>query len=570
MEKWIDSQVFAPIDYFFAKTILSLYKEKTHGVFLAYLLAMGRSGHLCVEVSEGKVTPSPSFLTEDPELAMILEKELVEFFPSIPSSFCHKISKGNSLPKVPLYLWENRLYFQRNWELEESFLFHLERIQKGHLQKTITSPQFNKMLNNEQITAVTKALESPISLISGGPGTGKTFTAIEIVSSFLLAFPEEKRKKLRIKLAAPTGKAAAILEKNIMERLSGLFSNIECGTIHSFLKMGSYEEGKSLFADLFLIDESSMLDAKLFVQFLEGLQTGGRVIFMGDKDQLPPVEAGGFFSDLIAVSEEIALPVTLLKKSLRVEKQELQDLAEALLSVDVERVKEQEGVEILPKNSLSAVRERVWMECKSAFSFFMKECSETNLLDALKKVEKFRVLSCMRKGFLGVDHLNRMVLERFLSELQEDQFLVCPILITANDTARQLMNGDIGFLCAKASSLKRSLYQSCDRAFFLNKEDSADLIKFREISATILPSFEFAYCLSVHKSQGSEYESVLVLAPSGSERLGKEVLYTAVTRAKKKVKVLIEENTLVSLLGKSSKKISGVQKKLSGKGILFR
>ena len=108
--------------------------------------------------------------------------------------------------------------------------------------------------------------------------------------------------------------------------------------------------------------------------------------------------------------------------------------------------------------------------------------------------------------------------------------------------------------------MKKGFYGVSDKAYFLSKEDGEEV---REMSAIVLPSFEFGYCLSVHKSQGSEYESVLILAPPGSEKFGKEVLYTAVTRAKKKGVLIAEEGTLKILLDKSSRKASGLQSRLS-------
>ncbi len=560
MENSIEKSFFSSIDGSFAKTILSLYKETDHEVFLAYLLATARSGHLCIEFSIDGLMPSPFFLVDTQEEAAPLEETILKSFRKMPVAFAYQIDGRGPFPKVPVYIWENRVYLQRNWELEELFILHLQRVLQAKFFREGSSFSCNPALNEEQSSAVEKALRFPISIISGGPGTGKSFTAIEIVRSFFLSFPEEKRKELRVKLAAPTGKVAALLEKNIALKIGEFSQNIECGTLHSFLKMGGYEESRTIFADLFLIDEASMVDAGLFVEFLSRLQSGGRVIFMGDKDQLPPVEAGSFFADLIEVGHKIRLPCTLLKKSLRIERKELQELADALLSSDIHRVKEQEGIEILSSNRLPEIKERVWLECKEAFSFFVKECTKENLFHILTQVDKFRVLSCMRKGLLGVDHLNSMVLGRFLGSLADEESLICPILITTNDPKRQLMNGDVGILYAKASSLRKAFYESTDIAFFLSKDSG----EFREIPAAVLPSFEFAYCLSVHKSQGSEYGSVLVLAPSGSERLGREVLYTAVTRAKKSARLIIGEDTLASVLRRSARKLSGIQRKLSG------
>ena len=400
-------------------------------------------------------------------------------------------------------------------------------------------------LNEEQKLAVKRGIKNPISLISGGPGTGKSFTAIEIVRACLLG-----RKDVRIKVGAPTGKAASLLEKNIMKQIGSL-KGIECGTLHSFVKKGPFS--KSLFADLFLVDEASMVDAELFVRLLTSLQPGGRLILMGDKDQLPPVEAGGFFADLIEIAPSLSIPVTLLTKSLRVEKKELHFLSEAIIAGSLPEVKKQPGVEILSSLQYKEVKNKVISTCLDFFSISTKEGFDP--LKALKRIEGFSILNCMRKGSLGSKNLNTLVLEAFLERLPLGDRLACPILITANDPEKGLMNGEVGLLVAEASSLRRGLYTPKDEAYFLGKEEGEPLL---QLSGAMLPAFDFGYCLSVHKSQGSEYSSVMILAPPGSERFGKEILYTAVTRAKKNAQLLVEESTLRSILEKSSRKVSGL------------
>jgi exodeoxyribonuclease V alpha subunit len=182
----------------------------------------------------------------------------------------------------------------------------------------------------------------------------------------------------------------------------------------------------------------------------------------------------------------------------------------------------------------------IWQRCQE---FFSSGSEDTN---------QFRILSCIRKGPLGVDQLNEMVLQRFLEGKKDDDLFSVPILIKENSESMQLMNGDVGYLVAKVSSFKKKRFESSDLAHFSS----------RSFSPLLLPSFEWGYCLSVHKSQGSEYDSVIALAPKGSEGFGKEVLYTAVTRAKSQLLLLGEESTISALLGKSSRKASGISQRL--------
>src|SRR3989338_9481802 len=153
------------------------------------------------------------------------------------------------------------------------------------------------------------------------------------------------------------------------------------------------------------------------------------------------------------------------------------------------------------------------------------------------------------KGPLGADHLNSLILQQFVMKAKTS--IVCPILITTNDAARGLMNGDVWILIASPSSIQKGLYQMKDIAYFKGK-DSPNAVQ--EIPAPILPPFSFGYCLSIHKSQGSEYKRVLLALPFGSEVFGKEGLYTGITRAKSQIELLTEEKTLKALLSKSSRK----------------
>ncbi|MBS0628355.1 MAG: exodeoxyribonuclease V subunit alpha, partial [Verrucomicrobia bacterium] len=525
----VEKEIFSPIDAYFAKMLVK--EDSSCEVLVGYLLAMARQGHLCIQIKDNKVTPHPSILTEDAKEADDLEKELINAFSKLSSSFYEKILDETRLPSSPLCLFENRLYLQKNWVLEKEFLNQIKRLQERNPFLNLNPLEISSSCNKEQALALQKALSSPISVISGGPGTGKTFTAIEIVRAFFKALPEGEKDLVRVRLAAPTGKAAALLEKNMMGKLGSL-SGVTCGTLHSFLKVGFQQDTfkRSFFADLLLIDESSMLDAKLFVRLLSSLQEGGRVVLMGDKDQLPPVESGGFFADLIDLAETLNIPVTLLQKSVRVEKIELQNLAEIILKQDFEKIREREEVKIVTSFKDKSIKEVLEKECRTHFSFpYQESC---NFLEHLKGMEKFRILSPIRKGPFGVDALNQMILKAFIHNRLSEDKLICPILITENDATRSLMNGDTGILVAKISSLKKGIFTAEDRAYFFSKEQEDQT---REFSATVLPLFTFAYCLSVHKSQGSEYESVLVMLPPGSEKFGKEVLYTAVTRAKKKV-----------------------------------
>jgi exodeoxyribonuclease V alpha subunit len=545
IEELIELEVFSSIDLYFAKTFLKNSSPETQrsNMFLfCYLLAAARHGHLCLHILPEGIFPSPYFLTANTEIKEEIERNILLGVLALPQDLCQEA--GFSPLLKPICRYQDFIYLQKNWILETKFLFHLKRIASGTLRLPAASSfTFHPLLSEQQKKAAFLALSSPVCFISGGPGTGKTFTAAEMVKAFLSSLSEDQKKTVLIKIAAPTGKAASHLEKKILGAIDPSIQ-VECRTLHSLLQIKSKQSsrGKSpaLFADLLLIDEASMLDAKLFAKLLESLQEGGRLVFMGDKNQLPPVESGALFADLVDIAEKIFLPGVILNECLRVEKKELIDFANSIIQGETEKVLSSSFVQCYVSSGIHQIREMIWQRCQK---FFSSESEDTN---------QFRILSCIRKGPLGVDQLNEMILQRFLEGKKDDDLFSVPILIKENSEAMQLMNGDVGYLVAKVSSFKKKRFKGSDQAFFSS----------RIFSALLLPSFEWGYCLSVHKSQGSEYESVIALVPKGSEGFGKEVLYTAVTRAKKQLLLLGEESTISALLSKSSRKASGISQRL--------
>ncbi len=541
--------VLIAIDLYLAEVLLPAKTPASCFIFLMIFSALSRSGHLCVRITETEIIPSLSYLTSDKEEYSFLEEHVRLGEKLLTSLLCQSLDSIEDMCKTPLCRFQEGIYFQKNWLLQKTFVFHVKRLMKKPPSVFQGVMMISPVLNKEQKIAVEQSLVSSVSLIIGGPGTGKSFTAVEILRTFVQGISLKQQKKVRIVLTAPTGKAAALLEKNIIQKLGVLPEgvSVHIGTLHSFLPRGSEQ---TLIADLLLVDEASMLDAKIFVRLLSSLRAGGRLIFMGDKDQLPPVEVGSLFSDLITLAPLISLPVTQLCCSLRMETTTLQSLAEIVLAGDSDSLLKREEMHIFSSNAIQEWKELIWQECFAFFSSFGKDpCQE------MLKLEQFRILNCIRKGPLGVDTLNYEILSRFLSQIGPEELFLCPILITANDPSSHLMNGDSGLLLAKGSSYKQKRYTAQDKAYFTSKERGQEL---RVIQAYYLPSFEPAYCLSVHKSQGSEYDSVTLLLPPGSERLGKEVLYTGVTRARKKVSILAEKDTVSSLLTKSTHKVSGI------------
>lgn len=374
----------------------------------------------------------------------------------------------------PYTIIENNLiYLTINHRLETAVASELKR-----LLGSAPLPKVKAALTDEQQAAFDLVRSENLSIIEGGPGTGKTYLVAELVKSF--------GSDARIILTAPTGKAAARLKEKNPQAI--------CGTLHAILGIKSSknlaEHRAFIQADLIVVDEASMIDVKMLRALLRSLPTGQRIVFLGDGKQLPPIESGSLFNDLIDL-----VPTAHLTKSLRSDRKEILDLAASIL----------EGKAPTPHGPLS-------IDLPSGM-----------------------ILTPLREGPWGVKALN---------ELLKGSRKETPIIITRNDAETGLSNGDMGLLISPTEAL----------------------IEGRRFAISALPAYELAYALSIHKSQGSEFDDVIVLVPPGSEQFGREVLYTAVTRARNSVVLLGDPDTIAKTVQNSSSRRSGIKERLD----LFR
>ncbi len=282
-----------------------------------------------------------------------------------------------------------------------------------------------------------------------------------------------------------------------------------------------------------IVDEASMLDVPLLAQLLESIGNGTRLVLMGDPDQLPPIEAGSIFAEMAELFG------VRLQTPMRTDDTALHALAE----------KVNRGEPIDRSYLLNCPFDRFLAEKLYERISPRLSSEELDPVQLLKELDQFRVLGALRQGPFGIDALNGQIVREMGLRVKAGQWWAIPIMITNNDPQQDLYNGSCGILIGKSRGGVR-LQEGT--AYFPQP------IPYKK-----LPPFETAFCLSIHKSQGSEFEKVLALFPQGSENFGREAFYTAVTRAKKQVEIITEEAVMNAMLLKRSVKSSGFNERFS-------
>ena len=420
------------------------------------------------------------------------------------------------------------------------------------------------------------------SIITGGPGTGKTTRVAAALVAMVAATPS-----LRVALAAPTGKAAARLTESIRQRIAtdgtatdgtatgapaGALRELEARTLHRLLSYNgetdSYRRSATnpLPYDLVIIDEASMVDVLLLDAVLQALRPGARLMLVGDHHQLSSVEAGDVLGVLCraAATAEPDTPlhrsVTRLTTSWRfADDAGVGMMARAILAGDGDaalasgRASAAETgvatVRVVSPDALTSALEPVIPHLERCLDAATPEA----LLSAL---DAFRLLSPEREGRWGVRGLNASV-ERWLARrgrpVHESWYHGRPVLVTANDYATKVFNGDIGVVW---------------------KEDGRATVHFRGIDGRIraiapgrLPAVETAWAMTVHKAQGSEFDDVVVVLPPDASRvMSRELLYTAVTRARRRVTIIGTDAALRSAVSQPTRRTSGLEMALGRSG----
>lgn len=549
-----ETTTFTALDKYFAKVIIKDQKEQNAELLLSTLMMSYRKGDVCLELSSKNLKRLFPFLSDS--LVSNFLQMLQDARKLLPSSSHEKVNEIKYTDK-PICEYEDCLYLQKNWVYENLIIERVIALTASFSGNRFSEEIFTSKLNslNEletaQRQAVKACLDQDLVLVSGGPGTGKTFTAGKIIEVLSEAFTENR--KLKVLLGAPTGKASFLLTSKMPDQILEKVA-LEAKTLHAILgvipdrhiAVGSAK----INADLVLIDEASMIDLRLMACLLSMIEDKTKLVLIGDKNQLSPIDTGQVFSDLCSLDKTV-----FLDKTHRFSNESLTQLNASICEGNINK-----AFEAIEKNDpcLQFIELESLDQLRGYLGFFPGGCNHKgfDIERLLEDFGKFRILSSLKQGLFGVDQINKWFIQSKVSEVDWGEEFAYPIMVTSNDYSKGLFNGMMG-ICITPLSKKVFPYGKDPKVYF----PSAEGLKL--FSLDQINQYELAYAMSVHKSQGSEFEEVVAILPDGSEQFGKELLYTAATRCKKKFTLITKKPIVSKMIETNGLKFSLLIKRLS-------
>ncbi|MEJ2657532.1 MAG: exodeoxyribonuclease V subunit alpha [Desulfobacterales bacterium] len=605
------------IDLHFAKFISRFEKDENPDIFLAAALVSRSTGNGdgCLDLDA--ITRRPIVFGSNEENDLKLP-ELSEWIKTIKQSR----AVGGPGDDRPLILdHKNRLYLYRYWDYEKRLSNAILTRIEDDMQKIDISilrdglnrlfPDNGKDMFDWQKVAAVIAAFKKFCVITGGPGTGKTFTMAKILALLLELAPG---KMPHIMLAAPTGKAAARIGESIAAAKKTLNCShdvieampSEASTVHRMLKTipGSpyfYHNAENrLNADVVVVDEVSMVDLALMAKLFEAIRSDARIILIGDRDQLASVETGLVMADICDRENVHAFSTSfcqrfkkITQRTMDVPHQALKDvpglydcmvvlkksyrfsdaggIGECSRAVNLGKI---DKALFVIKNSPDQIS---WKKISGSgdISRFLPEkviegyseyLNARDPMEALELFNRFKILCAVKFGGLGVSEINRLTEETLIKNGLIERprsstfpwYKGRPVLITRNNYGLDLFNGDIGITMPSPDLKSSDLY-----VYFAGA--SGELRRFHPHR---LPEHETAYAMTVHKSQGSEFETVLFIFPNQDYPvLTRELLYTGITRARKHISIWGTEKIIERTISRRIERTSGLKDALWRKGI---
>ena len=554
----------------------------------------------------------------------------------------NSLSKKNLISKQSPIIYQNNIYQNNHSERNTEVTFWLHRTWQAefNLAKTIQNILNQPIkpldinipdnLNAQQVQAVKVANENAFSIITGGPGTGKTYTVAQLVIALQQAQADSDAQQALgesatirfstdsagLALSAPTGKAAQRMQESLQAALDSAQVEVqlqEAKTIHRLLGIGRdgrprYHAGNPLGEDIIIVDEASMLGVELANYLVSAIKPGARLILLGDANQLAAVDAGAVLADLcrIDVLQPIHAQLTesrrfhadsgIGKLAAEINKSpadmqqvwQLLNYDEALQfqSVNIQGINADASdiyAEDLDtsvsnaqlENSLSNKKilskitqnytqylNKINLLIKNPIAKSVPETVSLTISDLMSEFNRFRILTAGHNGEWGDHNINDYLTRWHMTQLKlplgkSPWFHGRPVMVLQNNYELGLFNGDIGICLQTQQKGEGSRLE----VFFENKTQGIAVNLLNdELIAT-------AYAMTIHKSQGSEFDHIAITFDNSNSRLlSKELIYTAVTRAKQKVSIYSTKRALQKAVQTPTQRYTGLALQFQQKG----
>ncbi len=580
--------VLSAADVQVALRLAELVGEADEAVRLAVALAVRgpRLGHVFVDLRTIRQTASVE--SDEPvDLSALAWPEPDGWIRAVAASELVAVGEDDPRPARPLRLLGARLYLDRYWREERSVASDLRALATD--ADGVSEPELARDLDRlfpgdadrRQRDAAAAAVRRRFAVVAGGPGTGKTTTVARIVALLAQRARARGERLPLVALAAPTGKAAARLQEavheesgrlDVSDEIRDLLLGLRAATLHRLLgwRPGSHsrfahERSNRLAHDVVIVDETSMVPLSLMARLVEAVRTDARLILVGDPGQLTSIEAGVVLGDIVGPGTgggAIGSGIVVLERVHRYGGG-IATLAEAIrrgdgeatiaalaaapgevtwLPIDVETTN--------PDVELSVVRERAVATGRAVIT----AAREGDARAALTALGGYRLLCAHRRGPYGVSDWTSRVqawLSAELEHLDREQrdYVGRPLLVTENDYELGLYNGDTGVIVDTGAEGGRAVF-----------ERGGELLRFSPLR---LGAVETVYAMTVHKSQGSQFDTAAVVLPSVESRiLTRELLYTAVTRARRELILVGTEATVREAVARPVARASGLRERL--------
>ena len=519
-------------------------------VWLSFALALNASegGHTCIDLNE-----IDRWYPDDLESGALTWPPSSEWLQAV-SEHLDLVATPSTVtnhPRRPFVLDGSRLYVLRSFEEERSIA-----------------------------DWINSAAGSRLKVLLGGPGSGKT-TAV--AKQLVARFADANDRDLLVAMAAPTGKAADRMRQAIEARLlsakasSEVIARVQESpsiTIHRLLGYSpvrrtgrfQYNHENPLPYDLVIIDEASMLSLSLMHRLIDALHPTAELFLVGDPEQLASVDAGTVLADISLAAKKEGTDLYRCTERLTSQYRyavgsPIEQVVKAVQSGDADQVidllrshRNSEGVVSWIDPSSKAQEdldafENVGLEVKRHALKVVELAGSSQYEKALETLGQLQLLCASRVGQLGIAGWNRTVNKWIGTATRKQWFVGRPVLITKNDHGNNLYNGDVGVVCSDKNGEVRVVFDG--------------LVAPREFPTVRLPEVETVHALTIHKSQGSEYQHAIVVLPTGRSRLlTRELLYTGVSRAREQLTIVASESALRTAVNTVVIRASGLADRL--------